>query len=220
MCGAPLSSIPLAALVLPASHFTSPSPQSVVKEKRNPKYGVTKNHQKSLIWKETCKNDECPKKKRWGVSIRCPSKEVSRRWAQESCEGEDDGFCSSSGAPVLPATLLSEFNKERTRGGYVVGGTGELPCGWAKLSPAGGSWVTFWPVPGSRRLVQLPGQAPPGLSCGVTACFHGSICFVWWEWSCPVSHVKDALNMISLCTVCVTWSLGPYMWKTYKIWNL
>lgn len=209
MCGAPLSSVPYAALVLPASHFTSPSPQSIVKEKRNPENGVTKNHQKSLIWKETCKNDKCNEKKRWGVSICCPSKEVSRRWAQESCEREDDGFCSSSGAPVLPAWLLSEVNKERTGGGYVVGGTGEFSPGWAKLSPAGGSWITFWPVPGAWCSCQ--GRHLLGSACGVAVSFHVSthlLCVVGMKLTSSSS--QDTLNMISHFTVCVTWGLGPY----------
>lgn len=63
MHGAPLSSIPCAALVLPVFHLASISPQNLVKKKIM-KYGVTKSHQESLVWKvldieETRKNDAC-----------------------------------------------------------------------------------------------------------------------------------------------------------------
>lgn len=51
----------------------------------------------------------------------------------------------------------------------MVGGIGGFSSGWAKLSPAGGSWVEFWSVPESRSLVQLPRQALLGYACGVTA---------------------------------------------------
>lgn len=62
MPGAPLSSILCAALVLCVFYFTFHSPQNV--KKKNPKYGVTKSYQESLVWKvldieETCKNYEC-----------------------------------------------------------------------------------------------------------------------------------------------------------------
>ncbi|KAL2306009.1 hypothetical protein Nmel_003908 [Mimus melanotis] len=89
MCGTPLSSIPYVALALPGSYFTPLSPQSIVKKKKNPKYGVTKSHQKSLVRKETCENDEC-RKERDGEyvtlrsqnesSMKCYGKDSTRRY--------------------------------------------------------------------------------------------------------------------------------------------
>lgn len=75
MRGAPLSSIPSAALVLPVFHLTSPSPQNVVeKKKKNAKYGVTKSHlspqsEKYLTWKRSAKMMNVMKK---GMGSECP----------------------------------------------------------------------------------------------------------------------------------------------------
>lgn len=156
-------------------------------------------------------------RKRWGMSVCWPSKERSRKWAQESCEEEDDGFCCSSGALVLPASLLSEFNKEKTRDGHGVGGRGEFSPGWAKLSPARGSWVAFWPVPASSHLMQPPRQAPPGLCLWCNWWSPHLLCVKGMKLTSSSSqrHFKHNLTLYCMCYL-KPWT--PHM-KTNKFWN-